>query len=190
VDARRITAAPFARRCRPVCASAARFCSTIRARTETVMSTENPAATVAGPSGLTRAEIEALFARRQDDYDNLDAASLAGDYADDVVIDSPLSGQHGRAEAQHNIEAVFKAFLDFTVTTEALIVDGARVAQVATLEGSNIGGLLGVPPTGKSFRIPAVLVYELRDGKIVHERRVYDLTGVLVQVGVLKAKPV
>ena len=154
------------------------------------MSTENPAATVAGPSGLTRAQIETLFARRQDDYDNLDAAALASDYADDVVIESPLTGRHGRAEALANIEAVFKAFLDFTLTTEALLIDGARVAQVGLLEGTNIGGLLGTPPTGKSFRIPAVLVYELRDGKIVHERRVYDLTGVLVQVGVLKAKPV
>ena len=34
-----------------------------------------------------------------------------------------------------------------------------------------------------------VLVFELRDGKITHERRLYDFTGLLVQVGVLKAKP-
>ena len=29
----------------------------------------------------------------------------------------------------------------------------------------------------------------LRDGHIVHERRIYDFTGILVQVGLLKAKP-
>jgi len=29
----------------------------------------------------------------------------------------------------------------------------------------------------------------LRNGKIVHERRIYDFTGLLVQIGVLKAKP-
>jgi hypothetical protein len=34
-----------------------------------------------------------------------------------------------------------------------------------------------------------VFFYELRDGLIVRERRVYDFTGVLVQVGLLKAKP-
>ena len=85
---------------------------------------------------------------------------------------------------------MFKAFLDFTVTTEALLVDGARVAQIGLLEGTNIGGLLGTPPTGRSFRIPAVLVYELSDGKIVHERRIDDVTGVLVLEGVLKARPV
>jgi steroid delta-isomerase-like uncharacterized protein len=141
-------------------------------------------------SAMTRAQIEALFARRQDDYDNLDAASLAADYADDAVIDSPISGRHGKAEAQQSIEVVFRAFMDIALTTEALIIDGGSVAQVITLEGTNIGGLFGLPPTGKSFKIPAVFLFELRDGKITRERRVYDFTGVLVQVGILKAKPV
>jgi ketosteroid isomerase-like protein len=48
---------------------------------------------------------------------------------------------------------------------------------------------MGLPPTGKPFRLPAVFLYELRDGRIVRERRIYDFTGLLVQVGVLKAKP-
>ncbi len=30
----------------------------------------------------------------------------------------------------------------------------------------------------------------LKDRKIVRERRVYDFTGLLVQIGLLKAKPV
>ena len=155
------------------------------------MTTEHRTSTVgADQSGMTRSQIEALFARRQDDYDNLDAATLAGDYADDAVIESPISGRHGRAEAQHNIEAVFRAFMDITLTTEALLIDGGHVAQVITLEGTNIGGLFGLPPTGKSFKIPAVFVFDLRGGKIARERRIYDFTGVLVQVGVLKAKPV
>jgi steroid delta-isomerase-like uncharacterized protein len=139
---------------------------------------------------MTRQDIEALFARRQDDYDNLDAASLSADYTDDAVIESPISGRHGKADAQHNIDAVFRAFLDLEVTTEALLIDGARVAQVVTLEGTNIGGLFGLPPSGKSFKVPAVFVFDLRDGKIASERRIYDFTSLLVQVGVLKAKPV
>jgi steroid delta-isomerase-like uncharacterized protein len=143
----------------------------------------------ADQAGLTRAQIEALFARRQDDYDNLDAASLAADYADDAVIESPISGRHGKGEAEQAFQAVFKAFLDITVTTEALIIDGSHVAHVITLEGTNIGGLFGLPPSGKAFKVPGVFVFELKNGKIARERRIYDFTGVLVQVGVLKAKP-
>jgi hypothetical protein len=32
-------------------------------------------------------------------------------------------------------------------------------------------------------------LYTLLDGLIVHEHRILDFTGVLIQVGVLKAKP-
>ena len=155
------------------------------------MATENRSVAMGvDQSGMTRAQIEALFTRRQDDYDNLDAASLAADYAEDAVIESPITGRHGKAEAQQNIEVVFKAFLDLTLTTEALVIEDHRVAQVVTLEGTNIGGLFGLPPSGKSFKVPAVFFYELKAGKISRERRIYDFTGLLVQVGVLKAKPV
>jgi steroid delta-isomerase-like uncharacterized protein len=138
---------------------------------------------------MTREQMEAIFARREEAYDNLDAAALAADYADDVVIESPISGAHGKAEARKNLDVVFRAFLDLTMTTEALIIDGNHVAHVATFEGTNIGGMFGLPPSGKSFKVPTVFVFEFRNGKIVRERRVYDFTGMLLQVGVLKAKP-
>jgi len=45
-------------------------------------------------------------------------------------------------------------------------------------------------PTHRKVSIRVALFYTLRDGQIVRERRVYDFTGVLIQVGLLKAKPV
>jgi predicted ester cyclase len=58
-----------------------------------------------------------------------------------------------------------------------------------TIEGTNLGGLMGLPPSGKHFRVPAVFLYDLRGDKILRERRIYDFTGMLVQIGVLKARP-
>jgi len=34
-----------------------------------------------------------------------------------------------------------------------------------------------------------VFLVDIKDGKIQHERRVYDFTGLMIQLGVLKAKP-
>ena len=48
---------------------------------------------------------------------------------------------------------------------------------------------MGMPATGRRVTIPVVFLYEFKDGKIVRDRRVYDFTGMLVQVGTLKAKP-
>ena len=131
-----------------------------------------------------------MFARREEAFEEMDAAALAADYAADAVIESPTAGTHrGPAAAAQAFEAIFHAFGDHTRKTETLLIDGNRVAQVLNLEGTNLGGLMGLPPSGKHFRVAAVFLYELRGDKIVRERRVFDSTGMLVQIGVLKAKP-
>jgi hypothetical protein len=43
---------------------------------------------------MTHAEVVAFFDRRQIAFDNLDAATLAADYADDCIVDSPTGGTH------------------------------------------------------------------------------------------------
>ena len=157
------------------------------------MQSELPAAVnpLQGQSGMTRADIVAFFDRRQELYDELDAAALAVDYAEDAIIESPIGGVHtGPPAAEHTLRAVFAAFLDCTIKTESLLIDGDRVAQVLAIAGTHIGEFMGLPPSRKSFRLKAVFLYELRDRKIVHERRIYDFTGLLMQIGVLKAKPV
>ena len=114
------------------------------------------ASTQANEGHMTRAEIVALFERRQIANDNLDAATLAADYADDCIVDSPTGGTHnGRAAVQSVLEAVFDAFLDMKMRTEHLVIDGDHVAQVLSIEGSNIGGFLGLEASGKPFRLAA-----------------------------------
>jgi ketosteroid isomerase-like protein len=46
-----------------------------------------------------------------------------------------------------------------------------------------------MPASGRPFRFPIVFVLDVRDGLIVHDRRIYDFTGLLVQIGMIKAKP-
>src|SRR5262245_18666594 len=48
--------------------------------------------------------------------------------------------------------------------------------------GTDTGGVLGQAPTGRPFRSFFVSICVLRDGRIAHERRVYDLTGLLQQL--------
>jgi steroid delta-isomerase-like uncharacterized protein len=139
---------------------------------------------------MTRDEIAAMFARREEAFNRKDSAALAGDYAEDAVIYSPTAGVHqGPDAAKQAYDVIFHAFADNARRTESLVVDGDHVAQVMTIEGTNLGGLMGLPPSGKHFRVPAVFLYDVRDDKIVRERRIYDFTGMLVQIGLLKARP-
>jgi len=142
-------------------------------------------------SGMTHDEIVAFFQRRQGLFDDFDAIGLAADYADDVVVESPMAGAHaGRAAAEKVWRATFEGFLDIKMTTDALLVDGDRVAHFVTAEGTHMSDFMGMPASHKPFRLPVAFLYELKDRKIVHERRIYDFTGLLVQIGLLKAKPV
>jgi steroid delta-isomerase-like uncharacterized protein len=149
---------------------------------KTEVNSEQPAA---------RKAILDLFDRRQEAFDNLDAAMLAADYAENCSVESPYAGAHvGRAAAEEVFRGWFEAFLDLKMRSKELVIDGDRVAQVFEVEGTDLGGFLGLPPTGKAFRVPAVFLYELKGQQIVRERRIYDFTGVMVQIGVLKAKPI
>ena len=141
-------------------------------------------------SALTREEMVALFERRQEAFDNMDADALSRDYAGDCVVDSPAAGTlHGADAVDRARRKWFDAFPDLKYRTERVVIDGSHVMQLLTLEGTDIGGFMGLDPSGKSFKAPAVFVYEFRDRKIVRETRIYDFTGVLIQIGLLKAKP-
>jgi len=138
---------------------------------------------------MTRDEIAAIFDRRREAYEKRDAAALAAGYSVDCVIESPSGGtHHGRAAAQRVLQAVFDA-LEVTLHQQSVIIDGDAVAQVVTIEGKDVGEFLGLSPTGKPFRVPGVFLYELKDGEIVRERRIYDFAGLLLQTGLLRARP-
>ena len=157
-----------------------------------MMTSNHPTIAGAGEtqSTMTRQQMLDFFKRREEAHEDLDAAALAAGYAEHAVIESPSAGVHiGREAAERTFRVIFNAFLDLTTTLDNLVIDGNSAVRVLTLEGTHIGEFLGIPPTGKRFKMPAVFFYELENGKIVRERRIYDFTGLLVQIGVLKAKP-
>ena len=140
-------------------------------------------------SGMTRDEILAFFKRRQDEYEDLDARALAEDYIDASVIESPSAGVHTGRDAEKAFRQMFDAFLDMTILLDDLVIDGDVIVTISSVEGTHMREFLGFEPTGKRFQMSMAFVHRLKDRKIVHERRIYDFTGVLVQIGVLKAKP-
>lgn len=139
---------------------------------------------------MTRDEIFALFTRREVDWDRRDAHALAKDHAPAGVVVSPTGGVlEGRVEIERIYRVWFVAFPDMHFMTEDLLVDGDRAALLCRIHGSHAGEFFGMSPTGRRIEVAAAFIYRLEDGLIAHERRILDFTGLLVQVGVLRAKP-
>lgn len=139
---------------------------------------------------MTRAEILALLDERQAAANRRDVEALTNLHAEDGVVESLMAGTvKGRLAVGEIYRAWFAAFPDVSLTTDQLIVDGERAVVVSTMTGTNRGGFLGLPPSNKPFRLTMVQFYAFREGYISHARYIYDFTGLLVQIGVLKARP-
>ena len=133
-----------------------------------------------------------MFAQRQDAIDRRDIGFIVSQHADDCEHISQLAGGtvKGREAIARLYETWFSGFPDLVWTNDELLIDGDRVTQMTTQSGTDTGGFLGLPPTGKPFRVPMVWLFTMRDRHFVRVRPIYDFTGMLVQIGLLKAKPV
>jgi steroid delta-isomerase-like uncharacterized protein len=139
---------------------------------------------------MTREEIMAFFTRREAAWRAHDAAALAADYASDGVVISPTGGVlEGRADIERIYSIWFTAFPDLVFASTDVLVDGNRAVLVATVTGTHAGDFFGLPASGRHLQASFAFLYTLLDGVIVHEHRILDFTGVLIQVGVLKVKP-
>jgi steroid delta-isomerase-like uncharacterized protein len=140
---------------------------------------------------MTRDEIVALFARREAAWARRDPVALAADYAENAVAESPMQGRlSGRARIAAVYESWFAAFPDLTFTSRDLVIDDHRVVDVFHITGTQSAPFEGVPATGRRIEFKGVSLYTLTpDGRIQADERLYDVTNVLVQLGVLRTKP-
>ena len=131
-----------------------------------------------------------FFAEQQEEWDRRDIEALSRRHADDGVIVSPIFGTvQGRADIHASYVSLFKTFPDWKYVGEKILIDGARGAQEFTVEATHSGPFMGLPPTGRRFDIRGVRMFEMKAGLIAHERRFYDFTGLLIQLGILRGKP-
>ncbi len=79
------------------------------------------------------------------------------------------------------------AFPDFRMTVEDVLADGDLVAYRATVTGTHRGELLGMRPTGRSFRVQHMHFLRLRDGRASEHWACRDDLGMLQQLRLLPA---
>jgi serine phosphatase RsbU (regulator of sigma subunit) len=134
-------------------------------------------------SRVTPEELTALFARRLHAFARHDASSLAADYCENCVLESSSQGTvQGRASIEKITRQWFSAFPDLSLESHDVLAIRDRVVQTATVRGTDTGGFLGQVPTNKAFEIFLVILYTFHNGQIAHERRVYDLHSVMLQL--------
>lgn len=135
-------------------------------------------------------EIESLARRIFDEYWNAGNLRNADELiADDYELQSPsLALEFQGAEGFRNSVRLFRsAFPDLEMTVQETITEGERIVVRYTLTGTHEADFMGIPPTGSQIEIDAMTIITFDGGKAVSEWRLYDVLGLMQQLGISPA---
>ena len=98
---------------------------------------------------------------------------------------NPLVPQ-GLSGFQHFFADWFKAVPDWQYELEKLVAEGDTVWAYGVYSGNQQGEWLGIPATGKQYRIYAVDIFRIENGKLAEHWDVLDTYGLFKQLGVIQ----
>ena len=140
---------------------------------------------------MTREELQGIAEQYVKAWERRDPTAIAQFHASDCVAESPIYATlRGRKAIEEASRAFFTSFPDAALTIDALLVDGSRIGIFTTINATHVNEFFGMPGTNKRIEFRNARLMETDEtGLITHERRIYDFTGLLVQIGILRAKP-
>jgi steroid delta-isomerase-like uncharacterized protein len=96
-----------------------------------------------------------------------------------------LEGTSEGAQGHKDLVMVYRTALpDLKVPIEAMVGEGNIVLTRWAASGTNNGPMLGIAPTGKSFRVFGFWMHRFEGNKIAEEWATWDTHGFLQQLGV------
>jgi len=137
-----------------------------------------------------RADLETFVARHIEAWRRHDPAALASHHSPNGVIVSPMFATvAGRRAIEESYRSLFHSFPDWSFTIETLLIDPPKLAVIARSIATHVNEFMGLPGTHRRIEFSSARFITVEDGLIATEQRVYDFTGLLIQTGVLRAKP-
>ncbi len=129
---------------------------------------------------------KAVVRRLFDEVSNAKNLDVADEIISDASVDHdgfpgmPVTGPEA-------YKAVFgashAAFPDFHMAIDALIAEGDNVAVRATISGTHRGDFMGMPPTGKTFSVGHIEIFEVKNGQITGRWGAPDRATLMEQLG-------
>ena len=86
-------------------------------------------------------------------------------------------------------KAYFSAFPDLHQNLEEIIASGDKVTARFIARGTHKGDFQGIPATGNRIEVSGIIIFQIKDGKIVEEREELDSLGFMLQLG-MELKPI
>ena len=110
----------------------------------------------------------------------------------DVIISESFVGHYdgGREVAgiegyKEYVQGSFLAFPDFQITVDEIFGEGNLVFFISTASATHTGPLGAIPATGMPWKVNAIVVRRVVDGKIVETWQLNDMLSLLMQIGLV-----
>lgn len=107
---------------------------------------------------------------------------IADDYVD-------VRGEKGPAAFADTVMSLRQGFPDIRFTVEDLIAEGDRVTVRWKWRGMNTDSFRGFPASQKQVTNDGIVIYRIRDDKIVQAWIQIDRLGVLQEIGAVPKNP-
>jgi steroid delta-isomerase-like uncharacterized protein len=101
------------------------------------------------------------------------------------VEHDPLPGQGDGVEGLKGRATMLLDAFDPHFTIEDVVMDGDKVVVRWTQTGTHVGEFLGIPPTGRTFRIAGIDIHRLEDSRLAEHWHVVDQLALFQQLGLV-----
>ena len=122
---------------------------------------------------------------------NLDLVNelLAEDFRDfppKRYFTTPILGRQSLYDAVKGFRA---GMSDFHFEMLQIVAEGNRVVYLGRATGTHDGDLFGAPASGKQVNVVGINEFHLENGKIVERWGVFDVLGMMQQIGMIPSAP-
>lgn len=114
---------------------------------------------------------------------------LAADALDHSQVGGKQKTEPGSGSFKHIVGMFRGAMPDVKLTVEDQIFTGDKVVHRWRLNGTDTGGVMGMPPSGKALTMSGTTTVRMKDGKIAERWANVDELGLLQQLGVVPPPP-
>ncbi len=139
---------------------------------------------------MTSDLIAAFMSRHAAAWNERDPSALSSHHAVNGVVLSPMFHRvEGRPQILHSYTDLFASFPDWQMRYDEPIESGNRLAVSFTVTATHEGEFMGLPGSGRRCAFEAVSLFRMSPEFLIdEERRFYDFTGLLMQLGVLRVR--
>ena len=128
-------------------------------------------------------EIIRTYFKTIDEAGKTGNAEIMDDFlSEDFVEHNPFPGIPPNREGWKQL---FKMFAEATPgyhVIDDLIAEDDKVVAHITAYGKHVGNIFGIPATNKEFSMKGIVIWRLKNGKIVEHWNVLDLHNLLMQI--------